>query len=540
MKKQGKSDKKTAKTRARAQTRARARARKPPETQEMSRADRAILFIETYCRVPDGMHIGQPMRLEPFQKQFIRKIFDNPHGTRRAIFSAGRKNAKTALIAMLVLVFLVGPEAVQNSQIESGAMSRDQAAKVFEYCVKIIQLSPELAALVHIVPSHKVLRGLWCNTSYRAMSADAQTAHGGSPRVVIMDELGQVVGPRSDFFDAMVTSQGAHADPLMIIISTQAATDSDLLSIIIDDALEGSDPHTVIDLYTAPKSAELMDESAWALANPALGKFLSVDSVRTQAEEAVRMPSTESRFRNLILNQRVVLANAIISPDSWKACGGVPDDLLECDEIYGGLDLSQRTDLTAFILLGIKDVQRHAHAWFWTPEATVLERAKRDRAPYDLWVKQGFITATPGMAIDYEYVARQMTDICTPLEGKLMGIAFDRHRMDFLQKEFDRLGVQLPLYKWGQGWVDMPPAIDAMEAIILNKTLHHGKNPVLTMCVANAVAVTSPVGERKMDKRKTSGRIDGAVALAMAAGLSDRMHEKQGSFDDFLNAPLVL
>lgn len=504
-----------------------------------SRADRAIKFIEAFCKVPEGEFVGQPLILDEFQKKFLRDVLDNPDGTLRAILSMGRKNAKTVLMALLVLVFLVGPEAQLNAQIESGAMSRDQAAKLFEYCCKIIRLSPQLQARIKIIPSKKILVGLPMNTRYTALSADAKTAHGGSPLIVIMDELGQVVGPRNDFFDALVTSQGAHKNPLLIIISTQAANDSDLLSILIDDALNSHDPRTVVHLYTAPDDCELGDEEAWKAANPALGKFLNIEGIRAQAMEAIRMPSAEARFRNLILNQRVTSSSPFISREVWRQCGGKVDVRPEdCEELYGGLDLSSRRDLTAFILIGRIGEKWFVWCWFWAPEKGLYERAKKDRTPYDVWNEQGFLYTTPGATVDYEFVAREIGEICTNLE--ITAIAFDRWRMDIFKKEMERLGLDLPLVEWGQGFKDMAPALDAVESMILNGKVSHGNHPVLTMCAANSVVTKDASGNRKLDKAKTSGRIDGMVAFAMAAGVAERNHTLDGNLEDFISAPLIL
>lgn len=507
----------------------------------LGRAERAIQFVHAFCKVPEGELVGQPLILDEFQQKFFRDLFSENRRVRRAIWSMARKNAKTVSMATLLLVFLVGPEAQLNAQIESGAMSREQAAKVFEYCCKIIRLSPELSSIIKIIPSKKQLIGLPMNTTYTALSADAKTAHGGSPLIAIVDELGQVVGPRSDFFDALVTSQGAHANPLMVIISTQAASDSDLLSILIDDALANpDDSSTICHLYTAPPGCELMDEKAWYAANPALGKFLSLESVREAAGEALRMPSAEARFRNLILNQRVNRNNPFISRDVWRQCGG-PVDITpqECEELYGGLDLSARTDLTAFILLGRKGTQWFVWCYFWTPEKGLHERAKKDRTPYDVWNEQGFLYTTPGATVDYEFVAREIGEITSGLTN-LVAIAFDRWRMDVMKKEIERLGLDLPMVEWGQGFKDMAPALDAIEGKLLNGVINHGNHPVLTMCAANSVVTKDPSGNRKLDKAKTSGRIDGMVALAMAAGVAERNHQLDGNLDDFISAPLIL
>ena len=484
----------------------------------MTRSEKVIKFIERFCVTPEGARVGEPLKLADFQKVFIRELYDNPHGTRRAYLSIARKNGKSGLIAGLLLAHLVGPEAVQNSQIVSGAMSRDQAALVFNLASKMVQLSPTLSDLVRIVPSGKRLIGLPLNVEFRALAADGKTAHGLSPVLAILDEVGQVRGPQSDFIDAIVTSQGAHQAPLLIAISTQAANDADLFSVWLDDAANSNDPHIVSHLYAAPEGCDLLDTDAWKAANPALGLFRSEKDLAEQMKQAQRMPSMENTARNLLLNQRVSTESPFISPDVWKSCGG-PVGTPE-GPVFAGLDLSARTDLTALVL-----IWRDGNTWqvqphFWTPEKGLQDRAKRDRVPYDVWERQGFLHTTPGASVDYSFVAADMAEILGELD--VQGIAFDRWRMDVLQRELDAIGLDLPLIEWGQGFRDMAPALDALEAELLNGRVAHGNHPVLTMCAANAVVTKDPAGSRKLDKARATGRIDGMQALAMAMGLAAR------------------
>ncbi|MFV3383826.1 terminase large subunit [Pseudomonas sp. NY15354] len=480
----------------------------------MTRAEKIIAFIERYCVTPEGADVGKPLCLAEFQRQFIRDVYDNPIGTRRAILSVARKNGKSGLIAGLLLAHLVGPEAKQNSQLVSGAMSRDQAALVFNLAAKMVQLSPALSKIVRIVPSGKRLLGLNLNTEFRALAADGKTAHGLSPVLAILDEIGQIRGPQSDFVDAITTSQGAHSAPLLIAISTQAANDADLLSQWIDDALRSNDPKIVCRLYAAPAGCDLMDEDGWRAANPALGIFRSETDLREQMQQAERMPSMSNTARNLLLNQRVSLDSPFISPDVWMACDTSPDPFEGL--VYAGLDLSARTDLTALVLIGKVDGVWQVRPYFWTPEQGVLDRAQKDRAPYDMWVRQGYIRTTPGATVDLEAVALDMAEILSDCE--VAAIAYDRWRIDVLKKELERLGLELPLVPHGQGFRDMAPALDALEAELLNGRVAHGGHPVLTLCAANAVAVKDPSGNRKLDKSRRTGRIDGLQALAMAFG----------------------
>jgi len=375
------------------------------------------------------------------------------------------------------------------------------------------------------------------NTEYKALAKDGATNMGGSPSLLILDETGQVVGANDDFISAVITSQGAHEAPLRLVISTQAANDSDLLSIWIDDALTGKDPQTICHLYAAPQDADVLDEKAWHAANPALGKFRNLGDMQKMANDASRMPSFENSFRNLYLNQRISVNSPFISRNAWLSCADEVCPIEECEEIFGGLDLSGKTDLTSLVLYGLKGGLWNAYPYFWTPAIGLLERSKRDRTPYDVWKSMGLLSTTPSATVDYDFVAKEIADITSGLN--VIAIAYDRWRIDLLKKELDELGISLPLVEFGQGFKQMSPALEAIESHILNKTLRHGGHPVLTMCANNAMVTRNPAGDRKLEKMKTSGRIDGMVALAMAAGISQSA-EKAGDINDFITSPVIL
>jgi len=498
---------------------------------ELTRGERVIAFIGRYCLIPSGAKVGQPIKLEPFQKRFILAAYDNKTGTKRAYLSIGRKNGKTALIACILLAHLVGPEAKRNAQIVSGALSREQAAIVYDLASKMVAQSPELREIIREVPSSKKLIGIPLNTEYRAISAEGKTAHGLSPILAILDELGQVRGPQSDFVDAITTSQGAHDAPMLMVISTQAPNDGDLLSIWLDDAASSKDKRIVSHVYEGAKDCDLTDKDAWKAANPALGKFRSLPDVKEQAERASRMPSFEPTFRNLVLNQRVEMMAPFISRGVWIA-NSLPaeDDVFYTEPVYVGLDLSAKTDLTAMVMMAYRE-RWHVKAYFWTPAKGLADRAKRDRAPYTVWEQQGFIRAIPGASIDYESVARDIADVLADCD--VQSVAFDRWRFDLLKKEFDELSLDLPLVPFGQGFKDMAPAIDRLEELLLNEQIAHGANPVLTMCMDNARVEQDAAGNRKLNKAKATGRIDGAVALCMATGVM-HMQEATENIDSFI------
>lgn len=489
-----------------------------------TRGERVCRFIEEFCRVPEGDLVGQPLHLEPFERRFIMDVFDNPHGTRLAILSIAKKNGKTPLIAAILLAFIVGPEVRQNSQIVSGAMSQKQAATVFKYAAKMVQMDDTLRSLVRVRPSVKQLVGLPANVEYSAISRQKKTAHGIAPVVALLDELGQVRGSQDDFVEAIETALGAYDDGMLLVISTQAASDADLLSIWIDDYKENKDPHTVCHVYAAEDpDCDVLDEAAWRQANPALGIFRSERDMRALAEKAKRMPSFEASFRNLNLNQRVETVNPFISRGAWIANSFDPDPRAFSDgQVFAGLDLSGRVDLTALVLTAWWEDRWHVKPYFWTPSEGLADRSRRDRQPYVLWHKQGHLRTTPGHTVDYEYIASELREIFAPVKH-MRGIAYDRWRMDVMKKAIEKEGLTLDLLPFGQGYKDMSPAIDELEADILNDRMAHGNHPVLTMCAANAITVKDEAGNRKMNKAKATGRIDGIVALCMARGLAAMM-----------------
>jgi phage terminase large subunit-like protein len=491
-------------------------------------------FVESYCVVPEGDLVGQPIRLADFQEDFFRSVYDNEVATKQAYLSIARKNSKTASIATIVLVHLVGPEAIQNSRISSGARSRKQAAEVYNYAAKMAQLSPELRKIIRAIPSGKKLVGLLMNTEYEALAAEGATAHGGSPILAVLDEVGQVRGPQDDFVDAIVTSQGAYSNALLIAISTQAPTDGDLFSIWLDGAATSKDPHTVSHVYTAPENCALDDEEAWRAANPALGLFRSRADLEKQARNAVSMPSSQNAFRVLCLNQRCNPFSPLIGKDEWMACAG-DVQFMDGESVYLALDLSSVDDLTALVMVSAGDTDR-VQPFIWKPEDVLKDHGERDAVDYREWVKAGHLLTMPGRTIAPSVIAAKIAELHQ--QYTVLGLAYDRWRMDSLMRELDQQQVEtykgdegsgLKMVDWGQGYASMAPAVDAFERSVLERNLIHPGNPVLTWNVANAVVTRDPAGNRKLDKAKARFRIDGAVSTAMALGLKARERTEMAS-----------
>ncbi|WP_247781094.1 terminase TerL endonuclease subunit [Bradyrhizobium sp. 170] len=495
------------------------------------RAAAVIKFIEKLT-VPSGHGMGKPFRLEPFQKLFIRAIYE-PHlglrrAVRRAILSMARKNGKTALIAAIVLAHLVGPEAIVHGEIYSAANDRDQAAIVYKFARQMVELDHELMAMIELVPSTKTMVARRTGSVYRAVSAEAGTKHGYLPSVVIYDELAQA--KNRDLYDVLDTSFGARDEPLFIVISTQSNDPEHIMSKLIDDGLSEIDPAIVCHLYAADEDCELADETQWRKANPALGKFRDHEDLATAIRKAIRMPAEEPKVRNLFLNQRVSPIASLINRAEWMACAGEVQ-LEQGEEVYLALDLSSTIDLTALLVGSASDPCR-IEPHFWKPREHLTEHASRDFGSgshrYREWAEAGHLKISPGKTINPEAVALFIAEMTQ--RYKVKGLAYDRWRINDLLREFDRVGLQafedgekggdgLRLVPWGQGFKDMGPAIDALELAVIERRLIHPNNPILNWNMANAVATMDPAGNRKLDKDKARFRIDGAVAAAMLLGV---------------------
>lgn len=493
---------------------------------------RAIVEFSRYLRVGEGDLVGQPLELLPFQLDFIARAFPADRRIRRAILSLARKNGKTALVAVIVLAALMGPLARPYGEVISAARSKEQAGQVFRYARKILEVSRLLHRVI-VRESKMEIEDTLTGVVYHATSADARRNHGSAPFLVIHDELGQVRGPHDALYDTLSTSLGAYAEALEIVIGTQAATDADLLSLLIDDALRGGDPGTVCVLHTAPPEADPFVEETWRMANPALGVFRSLEDVRGLADQARRIPAKEASFRNLVLNQRIDANAHWLSAPVW-AINQRPCDVSLFEDgrlVYGGLDLSLRTDLSALVLVCQDDAgDVHVLPRFWTPGATLKDRALRDRAPFELWAKQGYLTVCQGNYVSYSEIADYLLEVGR--RYRVQAINFDRWRMRELLRELERAGERsdgIPftprrdadegfeeLVHCAQSFRDMTPALEAAEELALDGRLRCGGNPVLAWNVSAAAVTWDAAGGRKLDKRQHNGRIDGAVALVMA------------------------
>ena len=490
----------------------------------LTKSEKIIKFIELNCRIPEGKNVGEHVKLEDWQKKFIRETYSG--NVRRAYLSIARKNGKTTLIAFLVLAHIIGPVKIRNSQIVSGAQSESQASLLYDTCVKIIRMNPVLERLCVIRQSPKKIVGNKFNTEYKPLAAKASTAYGISPAVAILDEIGQVKGEQDEFVSVIETSQGAYDNPLLIAISTQAATDSDLFSIWMDYAKDKKDETIVCHSYASDQDCDILDEKQWYKANPGLGTIRNYDDLKNLANRTYQTGVGESEFRNLFLNQRVERLDPYVTQSVWQSNG---ESVTDRDDIiwYAGLDLSATQDLTAYVRVGWqknangKD-QLHCIPRFFLPAKNIADKERTDREPYRKWNREGYLELIPGPVVDYKSIAKIIIDDID--SGKVSKIAFDRWGMGLFYADLYEIGGtkthSARFEPFGQGYQSMSPALRKLDEVMYNQKLRHANNPVLTMCAKNSIVQSDPAGNRKLTKANRNRRIDGMVALVMAVFIS--------------------
>lgn len=496
-------------------------ARKIKQNINQEAADRAVSFIRLLKHTKDKW-AGVPFNLMPWQEnEILRPLFGclNKDGLRQyrtCYVEVPRKNGKSEIAAAIAL-YLLFADGQPGAEIYSAAADRDQASLVFNVAAQMIRQSPALMKRCKIIDSQKRIVVHKTASFYRAISSEAYSKHGFNPSGIIFDEVH--AQPHRDLWDVLTTATGARSQPLIFAVTT-AGFDRNSICYELHDYGQKilnrvvDDPTFLPVIYSAADDDDWTDEKVWARANPALGEFRNIDEMRQMCKRAQETPALEMTFRRLYLNQWTNSEVRWMRMADWDATAGmvIPERLIGRD-CYAGLDLSSTTDLTALVLVfPMDDGTYEAIPHFWIPKDTMLEKEKRDRVPYGVWVRQGLVTATDGNVIDYKAVQEKLREYRELY--RIQEIAFDRWGATKLSQDLTDDGFLM--VGFGQGFGSMSAPTKELMTLVLNKRLVHGGNPVLRWNADNVVVRTDPAGNIKMDKSKSTNKIDGMYALVMA------------------------
>lgn len=507
---------------------------------------RAVRLINQLTHTK-GPFAQQPFNLRPWQIKIVQRLFktrrDGLRQYRTCLLMLPRKNGKTELAAALAIYFLLFDGEI-GAEVYSAAADKDQAALVFNVAAQMIRNDAELLAQCEIIDSQKRIVHRKSGSFYRAISAEAYSKHGFNASVVIYDELH--AAPDRELWDVLSTSQGARSQPMLIAITTAGYDRHSILWELYAHAkkvLENPsiDPTFLPILFEAPIGANWTDEKVWRKANPALGDFRSLDEMRIAAARAKEIPAQENTFRRLYLNQWTEQAARWLSMAAWDHCNIVTAPVvysrtpaeyrqsLKGRRCYVGMDLSSTRDLTALVAVFPDDDGFDVLAEFFVPKDSILERARRDRVPYDQWARDGFLIATPGNVVDYEAVREKLKDWAAEFDVRT--IAFDPwNATDLVTRLQEQDGfVCAPMR---QGFASLSAPTKALEKAVLSKALRHDGHPVLRWNISNISVETDATGNLKLSKKVSTERIDGGAALVMAVDQMDRNNSLKGpAFD---------
>lgn len=497
-------------------------------------ADLAVAFFEKLLVHSKGEWAGQPFKLQAWQRDdIIRPLFgwkrkDGTRKFRTAYIEIPRKNGKSTLSAGLAL-YLLFADGEPGAEVYSAAADTDQARIVFEEAQRMVEASPALSEHGQVYRRSIIVKSE--RSTYRVISADAHTKHGFNAHGIVFDELH--AQPNRELWDVLNTSTGARRQPLMVMITTAGVYDPESICWeqheyarqVLDGAIE--DPTYFAYIAAADDTDDWTNPVTWAKANPGLGETIKVDYLEAECRRAIASPAYQNTFRRLHLNQWTAQDERWLDMNAWNSCKRELPDLTGriC---YGGLDLASTTDIAAFVLCFPPQEDDEPYwlvPYFWIPSDSLIERVRRDRVPYDAWLRDGLVTATPGNVIDYYYIEQTIRQLA--IEYDIREIAFDRWGATLLYQRMEE--ARQTMVQFGQGFASMSAPMKELLKLILSKRIAHDGNPVLRWMADNVVARQDPAGNVKPDKSKSRNKIDGIVAGIMAL---DRATRHTGSAYD--------
>ncbi len=485
-------------------------------------AQRAVSFFEGYLRHSKGKWAGYNFELLPWQKRIIGDVFGwkRPDGLRRyrtVYIEVPRKAGKSTLAAGIAL-YLLFADGEPGAEIYSAAVDRAQAAIVFETAKQMVLASVALKKRAQIYKRSIVVPPT--GSSYHVLSADAPSKHGLNAHGIIFDELH--AQPNRELWDVLTTSTGAREQPLIVAITTAGYDRQSICweqheyALKVRDGII-QDPTFYPAVFAADEEDDWTKPEAWRKANPSLGVTVKEGFYEQEVKKALEMPSYENTVKRLYLNIWTQQVDRWISLQLWDENAGlVVEDELKGRLCYGGLDLSSVSDVTAWVLVfPHEDGPEMADilARFWVPEARLYDTQNRYRAQYQAWAKGGWIKTTPGGAVDYSFIKKQILQDAQAF--RLVDLNIDRlFQAHQLATELADEG--LTVVGMGQGFISMAAPMKELERRLLARKLRHGGNPVLRWMADNVAVKQDPAGNLKPDKASSQGKIDGIVALVMA------------------------
>jgi phage terminase large subunit-like protein len=496
------------------------------------RGEHAITFIQC-LRHYQGASAGKLFLLSDWQRFVVGSLFGwyTAEGHRRfriAYVEIGKGNGKTPLAAAIALYGLVA-DGEAGAEVYSAATSRDQAGICFNDAKQFVLSCPPLLNRLQVAGNN--IAFLATSSFMRTVSAEGRGLDGKRPHIVVVDEF--------------------HEHPTAVVVEKmRAGTKGRTRALILEITNSGYDQTTVCfehhdysikvlqgvienDSWFAYVAAldkgedPFSDEACWIKANPNLGVSLTLQYLREQVMEARDLPSKRNLVLRLNFCRWTEASEGWTDLDHWDQCNRpVATSALRGRRCYGGLDLASVSDFTALAWIFPPADGADAGIWdlvlrLYLPEAAVVKLREKKRLPVDQWIKEGLITVTPGNVTDYGFVK---ADVARDREQfDVQEIAFDRFNSSQLVTDLQDDGVTM--VGFGQGFGSMSAPIKELERLYMSHRLAHGGHKVLRWMASSVVATRDPADNVKFDRAKSTQKIDGMVATAMALGRAIATHD---------------
>ena len=525
---------------------------------DVEAANHAIMFYPSVLSVTAGMKAGLPFELLEWMLFCAGSLFGWKRNTGRLRFrhgwlETGKGQAKSPFIAATGL-YCVGFRGVPRAEGYTIAWDKDQANIMFKDAVAMCRAPiPDMGEATLESTEKVIIRGTldnaWkiefpdTNSKFQSL-ANGENISGPRPCFVGADEIHEFKAgdPIETWKRAIAKMPG---DALMLMGTNTPSTSqitgtqySEFYQKIANG--EHVDDEAFSFIARVDKTDDpFVDESCWKKSLPALGITFPIENIRGEVETAKVLLSTAISVKRLYFGIPVGAIDFWIDEDAWMSVQGAvkDDDFIGCD-CWLSLDLSQKNDLTALTVIWLKEGKLYAKTYYWTTATGLKERALKDNAPYELWSANKDIVAVQGAVIDKTFVAAKIAAIAS--RHKVNFLAFDPAGIADFIDACDEIGFPvwrfegpdkpegrgLKLVAHAQGTrvlfqdrqLCMPRSIEAFEDAILNHKITIDDSPVTYMCAANAALIEDGQKNRAFDKKRSRGRIDGLVTLAMAVG----------------------
>lgn len=476
------------------------------------------------------------LRGKNLQPDIIQKfIFGNIYGWynrytgyrrfKKAYWQVGRKNAKSQSLACVGSYELMAFSDSTN-EVYCAATKTEQARIVWDETKAMLDGCRELQKKYKV--AYGKIEHIKTGSFMRALSKeDRRTGDGLNPQCGIVDEYH--AHDTSEIYDVIDSGMGARPEPLLIIITTAGFDLSNpCYSVeyqkIIVPLLDPNNPFEA-DYYFAmvnelDSGDDIRNEENWVKANPILCSYPEgVQYIRDRLSLAEQAPEKMRDFKtknmNIWIQQR---ESGYMLMDKWAECGETPDNPMPdlCGlEAITGVDLSATIDLTSVgFEVRLKDGRIAILSHSFMPEDTLERKRAEDKVPYDLWVQLGWITATPGAVVDYNYVLDYIEKTYDKYHWYKGEVCYDRALATWLSQQLDERGFT-PV-DIAQGRFTLSAPTKDFRGQVYNKKIIHNNNPVLTWAMGNSVVTPDNNDNIMLDKGKAKERIDPAASLMNA------------------------